>query len=284
VALVDADTIAHSTWLRELATALDEPRIGAATGNRWYFPPDFAAGSLVRYLWNAAAVVQMYSYGIAWGGTLALRLADVRRIGWLDRVGQAFCEDTMLRTLLNRHGLRVQFVPSLLMANRERCNLDGFYQWVTRQLLTARLYHAYWPLVVGHGVATTIGIGAGLAFLLVAASTGQAAVAAWLGIGLAVYYAFMIGLLVLMEVAVRTCLRARGESSDWITPGTALMMLPCIVATQIVYAAALVRAALLRMVAWRGVTYEIRGPWQVRLVQDQPFQEAPAATQQRVSL
>ena len=190
----------------------------------------------------------------------------------------------MLQTLLNRHGLRVRFVPSLLMANRERCELGGFYQWVTRQLLTARLYHGYWPLVVNHGVQTTIGVGAGLAFLLVAVFMGQAAAAGWLGLGLAIYYALMVGLLLLLEAAARARIRPRGESAEWITPSALLLIPLCIVTTQVVYAAALLRAALLRNVAWRGATYEIRGPWHVRLVHDQPFQEAPGATQQRVSL
>ena len=34
VALVDADTVVHPTWLRELVTPLLHPKIGATTGNR----------------------------------------------------------------------------------------------------------------------------------------------------------------------------------------------------------------------------------------------------------
>ena len=75
VALLDADTIPHRTWLRELVAPLADPRVGAATGNRWYMPAEAGWAGLVRYLWNAAAVVQMYCYGIAWGGTLALKRA-----------------------------------------------------------------------------------------------------------------------------------------------------------------------------------------------------------------
>ena len=106
VALLDADTIPHRTWLRELVAPLADPRVGAATGNRWYMPAEATWASLVRYLWNAAAIVQMYCYGIPWGGTLALKTRVFRQSDLLDRWGQAFCEDTMLRRVLARQGMR----------------------------------------------------------------------------------------------------------------------------------------------------------------------------------
>ena len=55
--------------------------MGVASGNRWYMPAEATAGSLVRYLWNAAAVVQMYWYGIAWGGSLAFKTKLLREAG-----------------------------------------------------------------------------------------------------------------------------------------------------------------------------------------------------------
>lgn len=50
VAQLDADTIVHSSWLRELATALQPDDVGLATGNRWYMPTDPSLGSIVRYI------------------------------------------------------------------------------------------------------------------------------------------------------------------------------------------------------------------------------------------
>ena len=73
VALLDSDTIPHAAWLRELAAPLADPRVGVSSGNRWYMPAAATAGSLVRYLWNVAAVVQMYWYDIGWGGSLAIQ-------------------------------------------------------------------------------------------------------------------------------------------------------------------------------------------------------------------
>ena len=58
IAQLDADTIPHRSWLRELAAALEGEHVGAASGNRWYMPTEPDCGSIVRYLWNAGAVVQ----------------------------------------------------------------------------------------------------------------------------------------------------------------------------------------------------------------------------------
>ena len=83
VAPVDSDTVPHRDWPARTAEPLTHPGVGVAAGNRWYMPDRPTLGALVRYLFNAAAVVQMYWYGIAWGGSLAvktelLREADLR--------------------------------------------------------------------------------------------------------------------------------------------------------------------------------------------------------------
>jgi cellulose synthase/poly-beta-1,6-N-acetylglucosamine synthase-like glycosyltransferase len=58
VALVDADSAPHATWLRELVAPLRSEQVGATTGNRWYMPQRAGWGAMFRYLWNAAAIVQ----------------------------------------------------------------------------------------------------------------------------------------------------------------------------------------------------------------------------------
>ncbi len=156
VALLDADTIVHPNWLRELITPLADPTVGATTGNRWYMPERLSLGSLVRYSWNAAAVVIMYWCRIAWGGTLAIRRSVIDRADLLTRWQNAFCEDTMLFDTLRAHGLRQVFVPSLMMVNRENCTLRGVSAWITRQLLNSRLYHPGWLLTVMHCFATVL--------------------------------------------------------------------------------------------------------------------------------
>lgn len=73
VAFVDADTIVHPNWLRELVAPLADEKVGATTGNRWYSPTGNYWGSWVRYAGNVSTVVQMFLFQIPWGGTLAVK-------------------------------------------------------------------------------------------------------------------------------------------------------------------------------------------------------------------
>ena len=284
VALLDADTVPHRRWLRELVAPLADAQVGAATGNRWYMPESPTLGALVRWVWNAAAVVQMYWYGIPWGGTLALKTSALRQSDLLDRWGNAFCEDTMLFKALGRQGLRVAFVPSLMMVNREVCGLRGFFCWVRRQLLTARLYHPRWMAVVGYGVITSLAPPMALGVMLWAIWADQSRTIAWAGGGLACYLAVMVPLLAILEGAVRPAVRARGESTDWLSPSTAAKLLAAILITQVVYAAVLVSTVLVRTVEWRGVFYRVDGPWNIRLIEYRPFEAENSATDRAASL
>ena len=272
IAQLDADTIPHPTWLRELATALNDERVGAATGNRWYMPARVSIGSMVRYFWNAAAVVQMYSYGIAWGGTLAVKTSVLRDTDLLERWSNAFCEDTMLYAFLKKHNLRVAFVPSLMMINRESCDVGGFYTWVRRQLLTARLYHPAWLAVVGHGLTTFVA--PLLAFLgfLWCVVTRDASAALWFGSGFIVYQIGVAIMLPPLEHAVRGIVRARGKPTQWIGIRGACLFLLAMPLTQFVYTFGLGSACLLKTVDWRGVTYHIGRSKSIRLQKYEPYE------------
>ena len=271
IAQLDADTVAHPTWLRELATALAEEHVGAATGNRWYMPHNPTVGALVRYAWNAAAIVQMYWYEIAWGGTLAVKTSVLRDTGALEKWGHAFCEDTIMFAVLKEAGLKVRFVPTLMMINREDSDLGGFFRWVSRQLLTARLYHPAWLAVWGHGVVTTIAPGAALGCLLWAAWQGNPTALFWSSAGLIIYEVSLAVLLLPMERAVRKIARRRGHSSHWLTLGNTLKCIAIMPLTQLIYPAALAVACLMRRTRWRGIDYRIDGPWQIQRLNYEPY-------------
>lgn len=283
VALVDADTAPHSTWLRELVRPLLSEQVGAATGNRWYMPEQATWGVLFRYLWNAAAVVQMFWYRIAWGGTLAVKTQVIRDLGLLDRWGNALCEDTMLFRELGKNGLQVEFVPSLIMVNREDCRLRDCLWWISRQLLTARLYHPGWQLVAAHGILTTLLLVAAACGALAAALLGHGVAAAWLGSGLLVYQLAMLLLLIPMEWAVRRIVRARGEPTRWLR-GKLLRLVLALPLTQILYPVALVTAMAARRTIWRNVVYEIRSRCEIRRLDDPPYTENRATVEGAQSL
>ena len=284
VAQLDADTVPHRTWLRELATALAKDDVGAVSGNRWYMPEDVSWPALIRSIWNGAAVVQMYWYRIAWGGTLAVKTKVIREADLLEKWSRAFCEDTMLFSNLRQLGWRVSFVPSLMMVNRENCDLPGFFHWVRRQLLTARLYHPGWPAVLVHGLGTTVTLGMACLLAAIAAWNGEGQTAAWL-VGSSVIYQVIAALLLApIEWAVRRIMVARGEST---VPWTSTLMIRqvlAMLATQIVYPLALASAAFVRRVTWRQAVYQIHGPWRIKLLSETPYTAASSTHDSRVSL
>jgi glycosyltransferase involved in cell wall biosynthesis len=271
IAQLDADTIPHRTWLRELVAPLADERVAAATGNRWYVPAAVSWGSLVRRLWNTAAVVQMHCFRIPWGGTLALKLSVVRRSDLLERWSNALCEDTMLYSVLRRMGYRVAFVPSLMMVNREGCTLESFYRWVRRQLLTARLYHPAWGLVVGYGLSISVAHLMGVAAFGAAAIARNGHAAAWLVSGMALYWGIMVGLLAVIESGVRRNTQSRGEPLAGIQFSDVPRTLAAMLLTQGVYAAALLSAIFLRTVDWRGIRYRVDGPAKIRMIEYKPY-------------
>ena len=271
IALIDADTIAHPNWLRELVNPLKNSKVGATTGNRWYVPGT-QWGTMCRYVWNVAAVGQMYLYRIPWGGSLAIKTNLVRQAQLIERWEQAFCEDTMLRRVLQEKGLQIQSVDSLMMVNREECSLPSFRSWVSRQLLNAKLYHPGWNAILIYGTITflipAITASSGITALIM----GQWTSAIVLG---ASFFAYQILLLVLINFWQRTIekkLLLRDELLPTLSPINILKLIAVIPLTQLVCAIALWQAMLMRRVEWRGITYRVKGPWEIELLEYFPYQ------------
>ncbi len=265
VALLDADATPHATWLRELTAPLADAETAAVTGHRWFMPSCPSVAAAVRYYWNCAAIIQMHLLSVAWGGSLAIRRSTIRQLELPKRWSKAFCEDTMLLQMLRTRGLKLQFAPPVMMINRESCDLTGYFSWVCRQLLTARLYHPGWPLVVLHGLLVpVVPLAAAVLFLYFTL------VHAWMLAAFTVavtvcYFAGLFSILGAMEYCVRMQMARRGEMARWLTPRAWLSLLLAIPVIQVLYPLALAGAMMMRRVTWRGVCYEIKSPWEIRL-------------------
>ncbi len=53
------------------------------------------------------------------------------------------------------------------------------------------------------------------------------------------------------------------------------MLPPALLLAQGTHFVAVILANQVRQVIWRGVTYQLRGPWNVSLVSDRPFEQSP---------
>lgn len=283
IAQLDADTVVHPNWLTELAHALDDPKVAVATGNRWYAPGNRSLGSLVRYVWNAGAIVQMYWYRIPWGGTLAVKTSLFRETNVLKKWKTAFCEDTMLFEVCRLAGYRVAFVNSLLMVNREDCQVGDFTRWASRQLLTAKLYHPAWLAVTVHGLITTWLPTICFFMAILCAAIGEST-AAWV-FGLTAVGCQLVNmvLVLLIELGARAAISQREDANyktDIITLLGAWLLLPL---TQVVYGFATITSMLTKQVAWRGVEYQIREPFDISMVEYRRYAE-PNTNVEKASL
>ncbi|QDT07290.1 Glycosyl transferase family 2 [Rubripirellula lacrimiformis] len=259
IALCDADSVPAPTWLADLAAPLQNPDVAVTTGNRWYHPQDPTAASLVRYLWNIPAAINMIVFRIAWGGSLAIRRCVIDEAGLLDKWSHAFCEDTMLDRVVRRHGYRQVFVPNVMVVNRETCTFGDLMNWVPRQLLTAKLYHPSWPATVGYGILSS-------AIPFVAAVV---AVVGWFrsdfdsvaAAGIALV-AFEIANTVLVLMCERSFQRnALNDDceSDGLSLGTCVKLPIWIVVSQIISPIWFCKCFFTTKVKWRGIAYQIRG-------------------------
>lgn len=284
VAFIDGDVIPYASWLRELVIPLQNKEVAATTGNRWYRPNGKQWGALIRYVWNASAVVTMYFNNIPWGGSLAFKTRYLHQTHLLELWEQALCEDVPSYQAIKAHQLKIQFVPSVLMVNREECTIESFLQWVTRQFLLVRLYHPSWWGALFYSVNTLSLILIASGAVVLGLGTGYWAIAGWMGLALLTFFGIAASLVWWLERSIQRVLRARGETVQPFPLATMLKLLICLPISQFICTKALVSTLWMRSVQWRGVSYSVKAPWQICLLQDAPYLSLESVTHQKISL
>lgn len=271
VAMIDADAVPHKTWLRELVAPLRNQKIGAVTGQRWYSPPRANMGDLIRYIWNIPAVLHMIFFKIPWGGSLAIRMDVLQKCKVLDYYDKALVQDVPLFDILKKHGYLVQFVPSILMINRESVTLTSLIPWIQRQLLWAILYHSSWWKIVMHGIVVTFVPSALLGLIVVGIFFDAPDITSLAAISLFSYGLITLCQLLLLEYLVRKIVKKRGECAGWLTPLKLVAFIPALILTQFFYPKALLFALFSRTIEWRGIRYQIKAPFNVKMQNYEPY-------------
>ena len=271
VAMIDADAVPHETWLRELVAPLQNKKIGAVTGQRWYFPSHANIGDIIRYIWNIPAVLQMIFFRIPWGGSLAIRMDVLQQCKVLDYYDKALVQDVPLFDILRKHGYSIQFAPSIIMINRESVTIASLIPWIQRQLLWAILYHSSWWKIVLHGILVTlvpiaILILIGISLVLEPFPNKFLAV-----ISLGSYGLITLCQLLLLEHLVRKIVKKRRENTGWLTPLKLIAFIPALILTQMIYPKALLFALFSRKIEWRGIHYKIDAPFKVKMLNYIPY-------------
>ena len=269
VAFIDGDAPPHPTWLRELASPLSDPTIGVTTGNRWYCPREGQWGSLVRYFWNAGAVVQVWLNGIIWAGSMAMRASVIRESDLASAWQSSLSVDGTVCRQMKEHGYRVQFVPCVMMLNEEETELPAFMRWVERQLVAARTAKTGWVLIWLHALnllGSQVLLAGTMIWGLLNDSTTIAVLSAG---GLLAYWISSLSCTTLLELVHAG---GRGRPFRWLTLQNLLRTFPAFLLTHVVYPVTMVQALGRKRISWRGVEYEVRGLQNVRLLEYRPFQ------------
>lgn len=271
LALVDADAATWPTWLRTLVTPLVDSELSLVYGNRWYMPgkPTFAA--LSRFIWNYGSVQQMVFFQYPWAGSLAMKSEFARAPEFAEVLKKSYSNDTPMYLLAKSAGMQIAFHPGMMLINQEQINFKDFFYWMSRQMLVGRLYHPTWPIVLGTGIATTLVIGLSMLVNLVSIVTLNWSAFLILTTALVAYWIVWVGFVFQLDRIVARMVCDRREPQRWWSIATAIKIVfiaPCV---QFVFLAGLFRASVMRRVGWRGIDYEINGPFDVRMVEYRPY-------------
>jgi cellulose synthase/poly-beta-1,6-N-acetylglucosamine synthase-like glycosyltransferase len=256
----DIDATPSPDWLGALVSRLADPQITVSTGFRWYLPGRGFVSQL-RAAWDTSIATMMgeHNHNFAWGGSMAIRAADFRRLGIAERYWKNTVSDDYAMTRAVREaGGKIAFEPRCLVASREESGLREFLRWSTRQIIITRVYAAHlWKLGIAASLIYCGTFMLGLAVLALPGATAHQRVA----VGSALFVVLVLGAgkgfirsLVAREVFPMEI--GGGASCYWLlSPVVPWIMLGNFVV-----------AGFTRRIEWRGTEYELVSADEVRVI------------------
>ncbi|QXP85811.1 glycosyltransferase [Methylococcus sp. Mc7] len=263
--LVFADSDAHprSSWLAELCAPLSDPAVGATTGFRWYIPIASNFWSILLSSWNAQGLVMLHERSLfAWGGSMAVRTEDFRRLG-IERIWRtALSDDLSLSKAIRGSGLKITFVPQCLVATYADLNMRQVLEFTTRQISITRFYRRdmWWQVVAAHSLYTAVFWGGlavavseipsatfdGRLIIPLAAIMTLSACHLWSRLALAIHC--------LPEDYSANLIRTR---LAFVSTGPLVTL---------VYLYNIVVSCMTRRITWRGIVYEMVSPSEIKVI------------------
>ena len=152
----DSDARPAANWLCDLVSPLSDPRVGAATGFRWYVPVKGGFWSHLLSVWNAGTV-NLFGERSAftWGGATAINrdTFEALRIRQQWEEG-AVSDDYVLTRAVQAEGLRIKFVPQCLVMSEAKFNFSELLEFTTRQMIITRVYvpRVWWLAAITHSL------------------------------------------------------------------------------------------------------------------------------------
>jgi ceramide glucosyltransferase len=259
----DIDARPAQDWLRSLVAPLGDLGITVSTGFRWYLPGK-AFASQLRAAWDTsiATLLGDHNRNFAWGGSMAIRAGDFRRLELAERYWAGTVSDdyAMTRAVREARG-RIHFEPRCLLACREESGLRNFLHWANRQIIITRVYMPHlWRMGLATYVFYSATLLSGLAWLILPS----------LGAGERMLTGGLLAAILLLGIdkgRIRSTVGrevfpeeadslARYASRYWqLAPLVPWVMLFNFLA-----------AGFVRRIEWRGIYYELKSASEVRVI------------------
>ena len=261
----DADATPGEDWLKSLVAPLEDERVTVSTGFRWYLPGESFASQL-RAAWDASIATMLgeHDHNFAWGGSMAIRAADFKRLRVAERYwASTVSDDYALTRAVREAGGGIRFEPRCLVKSREDSGLGEFLHWADRQIIITRVYSPrLWWKALGfylfYGATFLVGLGS---LVLSRRLTGE-----WLATAGLLLAILALGIAkgrlratVAREMFPEECftLKQYGARYWQLAPLVPWVMLLNFVVS-----------AFARRIEWRGVRYELHSADEVRVVRN----------------
>ncbi len=264
---LDSDAIPGPNWLGQLLAPLQDDRVGATTGYRWYV----ATGGWVegvRGAWNAATVSILADKKLSfcWGGSTAIRRDRFDSLGVARRWENAITDDYPLTHAVRDGGLEIRFVPQAMVPSSDRTTWRGFWNFAKRQVAITRVYNSsVWRSAFVLCMSFMIG-GTAVAGLFFCGLFG------WFGSQTAMYWGFagwmfLLALALAMTVIREMAMRLVLHPPDWTWRDFIWDVFGTLTFGCTLHFSLLVASINARRFFWRHIEYEMVSIHETRILQ-----------------
>jgi len=264
LAFADSDVCVPSDWLSHLVRPLTREKYGLTTGYRWFVPAQRNLATFVMSAMNAA-VAQLLGntrFNLAWGGSMAMRAEDFRRLKVPETWRNTLSDDLSLSRIVRKAGLAVRFVPACLVPSFASTTWPDLYEFARRQFLITRVYApGSWWL----GFLSSLGSVAGLWGGLVLAAWAAAMHAEHIALYAAVPVIFGAGLILRATLRQLMATRILSAYLPQLAPAAIADMLGCWLWSGLLFLFIL-SSAFGRTIRWRGIRYRLISPTQTEVL------------------
>jgi ceramide glucosyltransferase len=265
----DIDARPKLDWLRSLVAPLADPAVTVSTGFRWYLPGHGFTMRL-RAAWDTTVATMLGDHGqnFAWGGSMAIRAADFKRLRIAQDYWARTVSDDYALTLAVRDARgKIRFEPRCLVASRENSSFGDFFRWATRQVVLTRVYNArLWWMGFASYMLYAAPFLLGLPLIVwpsfFSPASSPATVRAGVPSALALILAFGMAKAATRTVVARELFPeereslARYGSCYW----RLSMLVPWIMLANFLV------SAFTRRIEWRGTVYDLQSSGEIRIV------------------